>query len=187
MPEVNIEEAAAESEQDRRDHRKLAGNVELLLQHEHVMRVPLAVRRLVDAGIDPLVVAKTLVIGDRPGGEMYLLSHPGPVRFALGEHEQLAVDWVTIAIRDIEPDLGTMMLVAGATWLATQFGIERKLLADLVRAAYRRALRLDRRGYGAVDLVDHHGVGDRSSITTAIELAQLPMFAPLVGSPFEAS
>jgi hypothetical protein len=55
---------------------------------------------------------------------------------------------------------------------------------NLVTTTPRRPPRADRRGYGVVDLVDHHGVGDRASIATAIRLAQLPMFAPLEGAPF---
>jgi hypothetical protein len=74
--------------------------------------------------------------------------------------------------------------VSGATWLATQHGVDRELLVSLVTGTPRRPPRAERRGYGVVDLVDHHGVGDRASIATAIRLAQLPMFAPLEGAPF---
>lgn len=180
----DLEEAAAESEQDRRDHRNLLGNVELLLQHDNAMRVPIAVRRLYDAGVDPVVIAKTLAIGDRDGPFVYALSAKVHAT-ALSEHERIAVDWVSIAIRDLEPDLGATMLVSGAVWLSTQFGLTRGVLASLVRGAAMRQRRGDRRGYGVVDLVDHHGVGDRESIAIAIELAQLPLFAPLTGSQFK--
>jgi hypothetical protein len=184
LSEVNIEEAAAEDDQDRRDHRKLAGLLEQLLKHEDVMRLPIAVRRLVDAGVDPVVVAKTLLVGDRGSGLLYQERLRVPV-FALAEHEQIAVDWISVAIREIEPDLGATTMVTGAVWLAIQFGLPRGLLAWLVTNARRRELRVDRRGYGVVDLVDHHGVGDRASIANAIGLAQLPMFAPLEGATFK--
>jgi hypothetical protein len=65
------------------------------------------------------------------------------------------------------------------------FGIDRALLAEPVTSAAVRARRDDRRGYGVVDLVDHHGVGDRLQVVRAIQLTRLPTFAPLVGSPFE--
>jgi hypothetical protein len=75
-------------------------------------------------------------------------------------------------------------MVSGATWLATQYGVDRELLVNLVASTPRRPPRPDRRGYGVVDLVDHHGVGDRASIATAIRNCQLPMFAPLEGALF---
>jgi hypothetical protein len=181
--EADTEQAAAESEQDRRDHRRLAGDVAELLAHEDAMRLPIAVRRLVDAGVEPIVVAKTLAIGDRDGGLLYRLSTRAGV-FALVEHEAIAVDWISLAIRDADPDLAADVMVSGATWLATQYGVDRELLVNLVTGTPRRPPRADRRGYGVVDLVDHHGVGDRASIATAIRLAQLPLFAPLEGAPF---
>lgn len=182
ITDVDLEEAAAESEQDRRDHRQLAVYVDWLLQHEDSMRVPIAVRRLVDAGIDPVVVAKTLAIGSRDGGYVYRLTARAA---SLAEHELVAVDWISIAIRDIEPDLGAMMLVSGSAWIAMQFGVSRFLLGDMITAAPVRARREDRRGYGVVDLVDHHGVGDRASIIAAIHSAELPLFAPLESAAFE--
>jgi hypothetical protein len=111
---VNTEQAAAESEQDRRDHRRLAGDVAELLAHEDAMRVPIAVRRLVDAGVEPIVVAKTLAIGDRDGGLMYRLSTRAGA-FALAEHEAIAVDWISLAIRDADPDTAADVMVSGAT------------------------------------------------------------------------
>jgi hypothetical protein len=75
-------------------------------------------------------------------------------------------------------------MVSGATWIATQYGVDRDLLVNLVAGTPRRPPRADRRGYGVVDLADHHGVGDRASIATAIRSCQLPMFAPLEGAPF---
>ncbi len=69
---------------------------------------------------------------------------------------------------------------SGAIWLATQYGVDRELLVNLVTGTPRRPPRVDRRGYGAVDLVDR----DRASIATAIRLAKLPLFAPLEGAQF---
>jgi hypothetical protein len=181
--EVNLEQAAAESEQDRRDHHRLAGDVAELLAHDDAMRVSIAVRRLVDAGVEPIVIAKTLAIGDRDGGLMYRLSTRAGA-FALAEHEAIAVDWISQAIRDADPDLAADVMVSGATWLATQYGVDRELLMNLVTGTPRRPPRADWRGYDVVDLVDHHGVGDRASIATAIRSCQLPMFAPLEGAPF---
>jgi hypothetical protein len=151
--------------------------------HKDAMRVPIAVRWLVDAGVEPIVVAKTLAIGDRDGGLMYRLSTRASA-LALDTHEAIAVDWISLAIRDADPDLAADVMVSGATWIATQYGVDRELLVNLVTGTPRRPPRADRRGYGIVDLVDHHGVGDRASIATAIQLAQLPMFAPLEGAPF---
>jgi len=176
--EVDLEQAAAESEQDRRDHHRLAGDVAELLGHEDAMRVPIAVRRLVDAGVEPIVVAKTLAIGDRDGGLMYRLSTRAGA-LALAEHEAIVVEWVSLAIRDADPNLAADVMVSGATWIATQYGVDRELLVNLVTGTPRREPRADRRGYGVVDLVDHHGVGDRGSIATAIRSCKLPLFAPL--------
>jgi hypothetical protein len=75
-------------------------------------------------------------------------------------------------------------MVSGATWIATQYGVDRELLVNLVTGTHRRPPRPDRCGYGVVDLVDHHGVGDRESIATAIRKCQLPLFAPLEGALF---
>lgn len=176
----DLEDAAAESEQDRRDHRRLTADVAELLKHEDSMRVPIAVRRLVDQGVDPVVIAKTLLIGTRAGGTMYTLSSRS---VALAQDENAAELWLGVAIRDIDADLAATMLVAGAVWLATQFTIDRAMLADLVRYAARRARHSDRAGYGVVDLVDLHGVGDREQVATAIALAQQPLFAPLEYKP----
>ncbi len=102
--EVDLEQAAAESEQDRRDHHRLAGDVAELLAHDDAMRVPIAVRRLVDTGVEPIVVAKTLAIGDRDGGLMYRPSTRAGA-FALAEHEAIAVDWIMSARMG---DVGTL-------------------------------------------------------------------------------
>lgn len=183
---TDVEEAAAESEQDRIDHRKLMANVSWLLKHEDSMRVPIAVRRLVDLEVEPIIVAKTLAIGDRGGGMFYLLATRGTT-IAVAEQERICVDWLGIAIREIEPDLGATLMVAGVVWLATQCGLDRAMLANLVRnASVREKLPYPQRhGFGVVDMVDLFGVGDRGSVVTAIELAQLPTFAPLSHSRFE--
>lgn len=178
--DVDIEEAAEESEQDRRDHARLQGDLDKLLEHEDTMRVPVAVRRLVDRGVDPVVVAKTLLIGARGGGAMYELSSRS---LALAQDEGVAELWIGFAIRDVDPDLAATMLVAGAVWLAMQFGIDKEMLAGFVRDAARRPIDMARVGYGAVDLVDNHGVGDREQVRTGILLAELPMFAPLEYKP----
>ena len=177
---ADLEEAAAESEQDRRDHRALTGRVAELLKHDDAMRVPVAVKRLVDGGIDPVVVAKTLLIGDRDGGPAYTLSSRAA---ALGHEEQAAALWIGLALRDCEPDLGATVAIAGAVWLATQFTLSRELLADLVINAARRPRHPERLGYGAVDLIDNHGVGDRNQVVESVRLATLPLFAPLEYRP----
>lgn len=92
-----------------------------------------------------------------------------------------------LAIRDADPDLAADVMVSDATWLAIQYAADRELLVNLVTGTPRRSTRADRRGYGVVDMVDHHGVGDRASIATAIRLAQLPLFAPLEGAPFRGA
>lgn len=175
---VDLEEAAAESAQDRRDLAQLSANVDALLKHEDVMSVPIVVRRLVDAGIDPVVVAKTLLLGDRDGGLLYRLTNRAG---ALSHQERVATDIVWIAIRDLNEVTAATMLVAGAVWLADQYGA-RDLLASWITAdhavrPYR--LRPDRRGWGALDLVDHDGLGNRAWLVDIIEKAQLPSFAPL--------
>jgi hypothetical protein len=178
--DVNIEEAAAESEQDRRDLAKLAYDVGKLLQNSDAMLVPTATKRLIDGGVDPVVVAKTLLIGSRPGGYLYQLSARTP---QLERDEQAAELNIAMAIRDAEVDTTALTLVVGAVWLAVQYSIDRDMLAGLVTHAARRPQRADRAGYGVVDFVDSHGVGDRQQIVQAIRLAQLPAFAPLSFDP----
>jgi len=178
--EGDIEEMAAESAQDRKDHATLKANLEELLHHGDAMSVPLAVRHLVDNGIDPVVVAKTLLIGDRPGGMLYLLSSRTP---ALTDHENAAEVFIAMAIRDCEPEAAVSMMIAGAVWLAVQFKVELPMLRALVSSADRRARRPTRFGYGAVDLVDHHGVNDRAFVADALDHVQLPLYAPLEYKP----
>lgn len=177
---TDIEEAAAESEQDRRDLAKLSYELGKLMQHSDAMLVPTATKRLIDGGVDPVVVAKTLLIGDRAGGYLYQLSARSP---QLERDEQAAVLNLGLAVRDGEVDITALMLVVGAVWIAVQFAVDRDMLAGLVTHAARRPRREDRVGYGVVDFVDSHGVGDRWQITEAIRLAQLPTFAPLTFDP----
>jgi hypothetical protein len=181
---TDIEQAAEESEQDRRDHRKLGAMVEEITKHEDAMRVPCAMRRLIDNKVDPVVIAKTLLVGDRDGGVMYRISTRS---VALAEDEQVTQDVISIAIRDMDVDLAATYMIGGAVWLATQFGLDRELLTALAIAAERRPRHPERAGYGVIDLVDAHGVGDRSQVVTAIKLAQLPSYAPLEYRPGTSS
>ena len=180
--DVELEEAAAESAQDRRDHARLGALVDEMSKHEDVMRVPLAVRRLVDVGVDPVVIAKVLLVGDREASLLYRLSARTP---ALAGHEEIAVTLIGIAIRDVEASIAATMLISGSVWLAEQFGIERSLLTSFVGSDLpRRAVRADRRGCGALDLVDNDGLGNRAWLVDAIGKSQLPSFAPLeLGRP----
>lgn len=177
---TDLEEAAAESEQDRRDHASLKARVAELLKHEDAMRVPVAMQRLVDDGVDPVAVAKTLLIGNREGSVLYKISTRTTV---LSQDERAAETWFQIAVREMDPDLAATYMIAGAVWLAIQFRIDRTLLADLVTAAAHRPRHPERAGYGVVDFVDSHGVGKRADIVTAIKLAKLPDFAPLEYRP----
>lgn len=177
---TDMEEAAAESEQDRQDHRQLAKNVNELTKREDAMRIPVATQKLVDAGVDPVVIAKTLLIGDRPGGTMYQLSSRS---MALSQDEGAAENMLQLAILEMDVDLAATFMVAGAVWLATQFSLDKAILAEMVIHAARRPRRATRAGYGVVDFVDSHGVGKRADIITAIDLAQLPNFAPLEYRP----
>lgn len=182
ITDVNLEEAAEESEQDRRDLKTLHGHLdELQAGDEDGYPIAVATRQLVGAGlvprVDPVVIAKTLLIGDRDGGAMYQIS-ARPV--SLAPHEAEAEARIAIALREVA-DLAaaaTYCLV-GAVWIATQHNIERGLLRGLVLHARRRPARIDRRGYGAVDLVDSHGVQNRAWLVDAIDHASLPLYAPL--------
>lgn len=174
--EGDLEEMAAESEQDRKDHARLTADLEWLLQHEDAMRVPIATRHLIDLGVDPVVVAKTLLIGDRDGGAMYVLANRAT---ALAEHERAAGMFMRAAIDGCPVDVSVVQLTAGAVWIATQFGISRSMLRDFVMHAMHRPKRPDFVGCGAVDLVDTCGVRDRSFLIECIDFAQLPSFAPL--------
>jgi hypothetical protein len=176
----DLEQAAEESEQDRRDHRALQGTLDELLSHSDAMRVPLTVKQLIDEGVDPVVIAKTLLIGDRPGGVMYTISSRAA---ALHLDEQRAETAIGFAIRDTDAAPTATMLTSGAVWLATQFNVERSLLRELVVAAQRRPKRPDRVGCGVVDLVDNEGIATRAWLLDAINNAQLPSYAPLEYKP----
>lgn len=178
--DVNLEEAAEESARDRRDLARLHGDLEELLKHEDAMRVPLATRRLIDGGVDAVVVAKTLLIGDREGTTMYRLSARSP---AIKLEELAAQRLFHIAIRDVELGSAALMMCAGAVWIATQFKLDRSLLRALVFAAARRPKRDSRIGYGVVDIVDNHGIANRAWLLDAIDNAKLPDFATLQYSP----
>lgn len=177
---INLEEEAAGAEQDRQDLAKLKGLVDALLKDESVVTIPVAVRRLVDGGVDPVVVAKTLIIGDRDGGVLYELSARTP---ALYHHEQAALEVLWIAKRELQDITAATMMVAGAVWLVEQFGIPRALLSSFLTSEqpvrpYKH--RHDRRAWGALDLCDHDGLGNRAWLVDIIEKATLPRFAPLV-------
>lgn len=177
--DINLEEAAAESAQDRKDHAKLVADVDALLKNESVVTIPVCVRRLIDANVDPVVVAKTLIIGDRDGGTLYELSSRAP---ALWSHEQVAIDTLWFAMRELQEVTAATMMVAGAVWIATQFGISRDLLSGFVtedQPVRPYKFRHDRRGWGALDLCDHDGLGSRAWLVDIIAKAKLPRFAPL--------
>lgn len=179
--QAEIDAMAVESEQDRRDLARLHKDLEWLLAHEDAMRVPMATRHLVDQGVDPTVIAKTMLIGDRDGGAMYRLVHRAA---SLAEHERAALTWMRAAIAQCPVDVSAVQLLAGAVWLAEQFAIQRPFLRELVQAAARRSWETRDRsgrmvGYGVVDLVDLHGVKDRAWLIDAIDHAKLPDYAPL--------
>jgi hypothetical protein len=175
------EQDVADNLQDAKDLGTLRENVAKVLAHDGAMMVPVAVRRLIDLGVDPVVVAKYLLIGDRDGGVMYRISSRS---VALAQDEGHARGVLSVAIRELDADLAATVMVSGAVWLAEQFALDRDLLASLVAAADRRAAPVvDRHGYGVVDLVDLNGVGSRQDIVTAVRLAQLPLFAPLEFRP----
>lgn len=64
MPE-QPEERTTRPACSRRSRATLADELQA---EQDTMRVPIAVRRLVDVSVEPIVVAKTLAIGDRAGG-----------------------------------------------------------------------------------------------------------------------
>lgn len=176
--DINLEEAAAEDAQDRKDLATLRAKLNELLKHEEAVSVPVMVRRLVDAGVDPVVIAKTLLVGDRDGGVLYRLSARTP---ALGHHEEVCVELLWIATRELQEVTAATMMVAGAVWLAEQFGISRELLTSFLAEQPVRAFKFrhERRGWGALDLCDHDGAGSRAWLADIIEKAKLPAFAPL--------
>ena len=175
--DVNLEQAAEESAQDRRGHARLRALVDELSEHEDVMRVPVAVKRLVDAvQADHVVIAKTLLIGDREGGILYKLTARTA---ALAEHERAAEAIIGIAIRDLHEDIAVQMMLVAAVWVITQCGVERSFLTSFITSDLpRRPVRRDRRGCGALDLADVDG-HPRARLVETIENAQLPLFAPL--------
>ncbi len=174
---VDLEEAAQETAQDLKSHATLVANLEQLLAHEDAMRVPVAVKHLVDGDVDPVVVAKVLIIGDRDGGTLYKLSARGA---ALQLHELAAQRLIALAIRDIPAHIACTMMISGAVWLGSQFGISRELLAGFVTDDQpRRTIRPGRLGCGALDLVDSDGLGNREWLVDAIMKSELPAFAPL--------
>lgn len=179
--DITIAEGLAETRQLHRDHEQLIADVQELLKQPNVVAIPSICKRMIDSGIDPVVIAKHLLIGDRPGSIVYQLSHRAA---HIEAHERAAELGLMFAWQMVEPAAAAHMAVGGAAWLATQFGIQRDLLVQLCRGADRRLVpRADRRGYGAVDLVDLHGGGTRESLIAVLDASELPVHAVLEYSP----
>lgn len=173
----SIEEGLTQTRQLRLDHRQLVSDVEAMLRVPNVTAIPLTVKRLVLAGVDPVVVAKHLLIGDRAGTALYTLSARAAL---LAAHEAVTNEALALAWQMVEPTAAAHMAAGGAAWLATQFGVSRDMLAELCATASRRLCPVDnRRGYGAVDMVDHHGAGTRESLIAVLRQATLPVHAVL--------
>lgn len=177
--EGDIEEMAQESARDRREHAdraQRAGEIEKRQDAERLFGVML---ELVDIGIDPVVIAKTALIGDRDGGMLYTLS----VRaVALGEQEAAAQLAISAALHRTEYEWASELLAMTAAWLASQKGVSDDMLAGIVRAAARRPFRSNLAGCGAVDIVDNAGI-DRARLINALELSKLSLCTPLEFSP----
>jgi hypothetical protein len=175
--DINLEEAAAEAKEDRENLARLKADHRELVKREDIQRLGDEVKRLIDAGISPAIVAKTMLIGDRPGSALYQFSVMTP---ALDASEVAACLCISRATRDADPVMAATMLVAGAVWLAEQSGITRDDLVDVIGSDLaRRPMRRDRLGAGAIDLVDNDGLGNREWLVDAINKARLPSFAPL--------
>jgi hypothetical protein len=144
------------------------------------MRVPLAVRQLIDDGVDPVVVAKTLLIGNRPGGVMYSISAR-----AAGTASRRAPrrDAIGFAIRDTDGRTHRDDARLGRSLARDAVQRRPHAASRALVAALRRPKRPDRVGCGVVDLVDNEGIANRAWLLDAINNAQLPSFAPLEYKP----
>jgi hypothetical protein len=171
------EQDLVEAKQDQDNLDALHGHLEELLKHPAAVEIAVAMRRLVDSGVEPVVIAKTMLLGDRPGGFMYQLASKA---IALDQHERIAETWLGIAVRDVPAAAAANMLVAGATWLAEQCGIERSLLRSMVSRVAKRPFPASACP-GAVDYVDSKGIATRAWLLDAIDHAKLPLYAPLEG------
>lgn len=186
---IPLEDQGAITEQDVLESRKeLAAHADLklelaeILKHPRAVDIAVHVRALVDQGIAPIVVAKTLMIGDRFGGLVYQLAAPG---IALGAHERAAERLQLVVLRDVPDAVAATMLAAGATWLAEQFKIERSILREWVRDLTRRTFPSTFQCPGALDYVDGRHVASRAWLLDAIDHARLPAHAPLEYSRFK--
>ena len=171
----------AETKADEVAHSDLALELEALTNDPDSVRVATMVKRLVDAGIDPVVVAKVCLIGDRPGSVMYEITTRTP---ALAAHERAATKALSAAIRGMDGAQACMHLTVAAVWLASQTHpngqavVDVTVLRALVQAAGPRPYVLDRMGMGAVDMADHASVA-RALIIEALADATQPTYAPL--------
>lgn len=186
LDDVITEQDIAESEQERAGHAALKLELAELLKHPAAVDVAAAVRRLIDRGVKPIIVAKTLLIGDRGGGMLYEIAArsssmiaTGPL-VALGDQERACELLLGSVLADLPGPVAAVMCTVGATWLAEQYHVQRSVLRDLVVRHAARPFPVQRRGCpGALDYVDDKHVASRAWLLDAIDTARLPEFAPL--------
>jgi hypothetical protein len=109
---------------------------------------------------------------------LYQLSARTP---ALGHHEQVTADIVWIAIRELQEVTAATMMVAGAVWLAEQFGIGRELLVSFITEISRAAVQVHARAprLGRARPLRSRRPRQPRVARRHHRKAKLPMFAPL--------
>lgn len=158
------------AQQEVIDHRRLVADLQEFGETE--LRIPVMMRRLIDAGVDPLCVAKVALIGSRDGGFLYRIASRA---HALADHEAAAKRAITAACDGVPTERCVQQLTVGAVWIAAQFGATQAMLRDLVRSA--RATPINSEAC-AVDLADRDGL-DWMLILRTIDGAVAPTHTPL--------
>jgi hypothetical protein len=168
---MNFEEEAEATIALHKAHASLEEELKLLTSDEGTMRIPVAVKRLVDNGIEPIIVAKTMLIGRRQGNLMYSLA---AASIAISAAEQVSETVFGIAIKPLPREEAATQLAIGASWLAQQFNVDVTILKSLVMSIDAQVVG----GQCAVDLAVSVS-GARELIMEALQFGILPEHAPL--------
>lgn len=168
---MNFEEAGEETKQLLGRHGTLAAELQRISSDENMTRIPVAVKRLIDNGIEPIVVAKTMLVGNRQGNVMYNLASAS---VALSSDERVCEQIIGIAAKPLPKDVAAVQLTVGASWVAQQFGCDVSLLLSLVQAVSSQV----EGQLCAIDLALSTTKG-KENIMQALQMAGQPEHAPL--------
>lgn len=173
---LDVERAADASTQESAALDRLSGIVKEILSSPADLLMALAVRKAIDLPVDPIIVAKRLLVGDRDGGGLYRLM-VGTVQVDAAESAcdaLLSPVWRTLA-----DDRALLHAGAGAAFLVANCKVPRDVVIGWVSQSWPvRPRRHDSRGMGAVDIQ-----GGIDVLAQALATKH-PVYAPMVHTPF---